>query len=99
MFNPNSTLEECVDVARDLNLTFDEPGKSFFYHLNHMQVAGLMAELATGMQWGEIFKTEVADVVGVNQSEYVWWSENPLLGGGMQSSVDEYAVMLRYDAC
>lgn len=95
--NPLYTLATCTDkiLARPLIGT---PGTVFAYGGNSMQVAGRMAELATGRAWDDLFIDEVVTPLGLQATDYTAGSSatgyvrnrNPRIGGGARSTLDDY---------
>jgi CubicO group peptidase (beta-lactamase class C family) len=70
------------------------PGTCFSYGGNSMQVAGRMAELASGLSWDALFRTRIAQPLGLSDTDYAVGSTspgyvdvpNPHIGGGARSS-------------
>ena len=82
------TLEEAV--ANIVNLPADTiPGTKFRYGGLAMQVAGRMAEIATGKDWETLFQEKIAKPLNIKYSLFVPVSEepgfNPMLGGGFKT--------------
>jgi D-alanyl-D-alanine-carboxypeptidase/D-alanyl-D-alanine-endopeptidase len=78
-----------------------EPGTRFDYGGSHMQVAARMAEVVTGSNWNAIFRTQLADPLdmpaGVRYHTLPRQRigvTNPLAGGGLAATVDEYARLV-----
>lgn len=94
------TLAECVDEIRDAPVSA-EPGVQFDYGSTHLAVAARMAEVVTGMTWNELFRELIADPLGLpNEVEYYTLPRqslgrtNPLVAGGLRTSMDEYSKLL-----
>ena len=95
--NPLFTLATCAEriLTRPLIGT---PGTVFGYGGNSMQVAGRMAELATGRAWDDLFLDEVAGPLGLVATDYTAGSStpgyvrnrNPRIGGGARSTLEDY---------
>jgi CubicO group peptidase (beta-lactamase class C family) len=100
-FNPLTTLEDCVATLEALT-PLAAPGTRFDYGSTHLQIAGRMAEVATGKTWAELFSSTLRVPLGLSQ-EVAWFtfprqgvgSRNPLLAGGLRASMNEYAPMLK----
>jgi CubicO group peptidase (beta-lactamase class C family) len=101
MSNSAFTLTTCSYqiLAMPLNYT---PGTTFAYGGNSMQVAGHMAELATGKSWDQIFIDEMAAPLGLAATDYATNStqsgyvrnSNPRVPGGVRSTMQDYAIVL-----
>jgi CubicO group peptidase (beta-lactamase class C family) len=74
------------------------PGEKFKYGGLAMQVAGRMAELATGKDWETIFQEKIARPLGMRFTHFTPVDEtpghNPMIGGGARASLDDYAHFL-----
>ena len=91
------TLKE--SVANIVYLPADtSPGTRFKYGGLAMQVAGRMAELATGKDWEAIFQEKIAGPLHMNLTHFTPVSEvdgqNPMLGGGARASLQDYSNFL-----
>ena len=75
------TLQACVTTILDeVDLVY-APGAGFAYGGTSMEVAGALAELATGKTWRQLWADNIAGPLGL--SELTGWStDNPALGGG-----------------
>jgi len=109
-----SGLARDADCLREVAITLAEcaaqigagalvaaPGTRFDYGGSHMQVAARMAEVVTGSNWNAIFRTQLADPLGLAADvRYTTLPRqriglsNPLIGGGLAASVDEYARLV-----
>lgn len=91
------TLEQSVAHLRDLP-SAAMPGVEFHYGGLSMQVAGRMAEVATGMAFNEIFLARIAAPLGMTSSSFTPVSTepgfSPMLGGSMLTSAADYARFL-----
>ena len=74
------------------------PGTKFKYGGLAMNVAGRMAELATGKDWEMIFQEKIAIPLGMNATHFTpvdsAGGHAPMLGGGARSTLDDYAKFL-----
>lgn len=75
------------------------PGERFHYGGLAMQVAGRMAELATGEKWQSIFETRIAKPLGMNHTFFVpvdsAGGHSPMLAGGARSTLEDYGKFLK----
>ncbi|MDP9181018.1 MAG: serine hydrolase [Chloroflexota bacterium] len=87
------SLAQCVDQIRDVGLVAP-PGSQFYYGGASMQVAGRIAEVATGQSWAQIFNERIQIPLGMTSSFY-WPPSNPQIGGGVISRLGDYAKFLQ----
>ncbi|MGQ1948325.1 serine hydrolase domain-containing protein [Geofilum sp. OHC36d9] len=91
------TLEKSVAHIVELNAD-TTPGAVFHYGGLAMQVAGRMAELATGKDWEAIFQEKIAQPLGMNHTHFTPVDSsdghNPMLGGGARSTLSDYTAFL-----
>jgi CubicO group peptidase (beta-lactamase class C family) len=96
--NRSTTLEACARQILALPLTAT-PGTVFDYGGNSMQVAGWMAELATGQDWNRLFREQLATPLGLTQTDYGPLRGvdvgNPRIAGGVYSSATDYLALLQ----
>ncbi len=89
MGRPNYTLQECAETILQGDLHF-APGTGFYYAGPPFTVAGAMAERASGRSWAELFRTMIAQPLGMSHTSY-GDSANPALSEGeVVSTVDDY---------
>ncbi len=101
MSNPLYTLATCAQQILQKPL-IGTPGRVFAYGGNSMQVAGRMAEIATGKAWDDIFIEEMVVPLGLVGTDYATSSTasgyvrnaNPRGPGGVRSTLDDYARVL-----
>jgi CubicO group peptidase (beta-lactamase class C family)/pimeloyl-ACP methyl ester carboxylesterase len=92
------TLKE--SVRHIVVLTADTlPGKKFKYGGLAMQVAGRMAELATGKDWETIFQEKIARPLEMYNTHFTpvdtkQGGHAPMLGGGARTDLQSYANFL-----
>lgn len=91
------TLEE--SVAHIVDLPADTlPCAKFKYGGLSMQVAGRMAELATGKDWETIFQEKIAGPLGMSATHFTPVDSSgghaPMLGGGARTILQDYANFL-----
>lgn len=91
------TLAESVAAMLNLPATA-QPGTEFKYGGLAMQVAGRMAELATGKDWEQIFQDEIAKPLQMKSTHFTpvdaTPGHSPMLGGGARTSLTDYANFL-----
>jgi CubicO group peptidase (beta-lactamase class C family) len=75
-----------------------QPGERFDYGGLAMQVAGRMAEVATGKDWETIFQERIARSCRMTNTHFVpvdqGGGHSPMLGGGARSNLRDYANFL-----
>lgn len=91
------TLKE--SVANIVDLPADTlPGTKFKYGGLAMQVAGRMAELATGKDWEQIFQEKIAGPLQMQHTHFtpvdLTPGHSPMLGGGARTVLQDYANFL-----
>lgn len=91
------TLQEAV--AHIVHLPADTlPGTKFKYGGLAMQVAGRMAELATGKDWETLFQSTIAQPLHMQHTHFTPVDEtpghNPMIGGGARTALHDYARFL-----
>jgi D-alanyl-D-alanine-carboxypeptidase/D-alanyl-D-alanine-endopeptidase len=87
------SLGQCAEQILTA-LLIAAPGTCFSYGGNSMQVAGRMAELASGLSWDALFRTRISQPLGLSDTDYAVGSTssgyvevpNPHIGGGARSS-------------
>lgn len=91
------TLKESVSHIIDLPAD-TLAGTKFKYGGLAMQVAGRMAELATGKVWEEIFQEKIAGPLLMEQTHFTpvdsTPGHGPMLGGGARTTLQDYANFL-----
>lgn len=88
----NTTLAACVQEIAGTALRKD-PGTSVIYGASGLQVAGRMAEVATGKPWAELFRDALTVPLGLRATGF-GRTANPRIAGGAQSTADEYGKVL-----
>src|SRR5687768_12804052 len=90
----SEAVANIVDLPADTLL-----GTKFSYGGLAMQVAGRMAELATGKTWEVIFQEKIAGPLGMRSTHFTpvdtTPGHNPMIGGGARSSLHDYARFLQ----
>lgn len=91
------TLEESVKHIVSLP-TDTIPGTEFHYGGLAMQVAGRMAELASGKDFETIFQEKIAKPLGMENTHFtpvdLGGGHSPMLGGGARCTLRDYAHFL-----
>lgn len=100
--DPRITLaESAAGIAR--RPLEDAPGAVFRYGGPGFQVAGAMAEAATGERWADLFAERLARPLGITHSYWTHLPDrgvpvakvtNPLLQGGLVTTADDYLRFL-----
>jgi CubicO group peptidase (beta-lactamase class C family) len=92
------TVAESVAHLLPLTLVF-QPGERFDYGGLAMQVAGRMAEVATGKDWETLFQERIAIPCRMSDTHFApvdaGGGHSPMLGGGARSNLRDYANFLR----
>ncbi len=99
---PHLTLAECAQRIAEMPLEHP-PGARFAYTENGYQVAGRMAEVATGKSWAALFRERLAQPLGITRMDYGWRATddgvldvpNPRLGSGVRASLEDFARFLQ----
>ncbi len=97
---PGITLAECVEtISKEKPVA--PPGTRFDYGSTHLAVAARMAEVVTGKTWNDLFADELRAPLGIGADAlfYTWprqpqGTTNPLIAGGLQMTMNEYAHVL-----
>lgn len=91
-----TTLEACARQILALPLA-STPGTTLDYGGNAMQVAGWMAELATGKDWNRLFREQLATPLDLQQTDYSLMpgadAGNPRIAGGAYSTAADYLAV------
>lgn len=97
---PNIRLSDCVAQIATLD-PVAAPGTRFDYGSTHLHVAGRMAEVALGQTWDVIFTEQLKVPLGLPAAAAYYTAPmqtvgtiNPLIAGGLQTTMDEYAKLL-----
>lgn len=93
-----TTLEACARKILSLPLNA-APGTSFDYGGNSMQVAGWMAERATGQDWNRLFREQLAAPLALQGTDYGLFPGvdvgNPRIAGGVHSTAPDYLKLVQ----
>ena len=93
---PNQDFETCVGNIALVNNSSTLPGEEFYYSSSHLQVAGLMAIMASGSaSWNSLFVQFQSETGLFPNSTYNLPSDtNPRLAGGMHWTASDYVSFL-----
>ncbi|MBU7034833.1 MAG: beta-lactamase family protein [Theionarchaea archaeon] len=94
--NRSITLAESVDLIAEVELMAD-PGTQFYYGGLSMQVAGRIAEVASGKDWLDLFEERIAHPLGLRETDFngLGATRNPRIAGSIQTSAHQYARFLQ----
>jgi CubicO group peptidase (beta-lactamase class C family) len=86
-------------VKHIVNLSADTlPGSAFHYGGLAMQIAGRMAEIATGKDWESLFQEKIAAPLEMTNTHFTpvdpTGGHNPMIGGGARSTLHDYGHFL-----
>ena len=99
--SPQYTLAGCAEQILEQPL-IGAPGTVFAYGGNSMQVAGRMAEIASGKAWDDLFIDEVVIPLNLTATDWALFSTapgydrrvNPRIAGGVRSTLGDYATLV-----
>jgi CubicO group peptidase (beta-lactamase class C family) len=99
--NPATTLQACAGQIL-AGPMIAAPGMAFAYGGLSMQVAGAMAERATGQSWDALFDAEVRRPLGLSATDYGFTSTapgnvpmtNPRVPGGIRTTLEDYRRLM-----
>ena len=99
--NALTTLQACASqILAGPMVT--APGTAFSYGGMSMQVAGAMAERASGRDWNTLFAQELTQPLGLTQTDFGSTSTapglitlpNPRIAGGIRSTLEDYRRLM-----
>lgn len=96
----NMALADCARTILSGKLVWS-PGTIFAYGENSMQVAGAMAERATGKLWPQLVKEELTGPLAMTRTDYGVNDKtgqeftNPTVAGGARSTMMDYANVVQ----
>jgi CubicO group peptidase (beta-lactamase class C family) len=93
--DPADTLDHCARALSNAPLRA-KPGSAFIYSGAGMQIAGRVAEVATGKDWQTLFCERIAVPLGLTATDYAYEgaTRNPRISGGGRSTVGDYMKYL-----
>ncbi len=91
----STTLDHCAQALAGVPLQAP-PGTAFIYAGADMQIAGRMAEVASGKDWNTLFRERIAGPLGMTETDYEYNgpTQNPRISGGARSTVSDYMKFL-----
>lgn len=89
----DTTLADCVQEIADSGLSF-LPGARFGYSGTGYQVAGLVAERASGKSWHALVDEKLVQPLGMNSFSY-GDTDNPRIAGGASCDASDYLKFLQ----
>lgn len=92
----STTLDACAQAIAKMPLKAP-PGTAFIYSGAGMQIAGRVAEVASGKDWQSLFRQRVAEPLGLQSTDYEYKgpTQNPRISGGGRSITSDYMRFLR----
>jgi CubicO group peptidase (beta-lactamase class C family) len=89
------SLAACADQIAQVSL-IAAPGAAFAYGESAFQVAGRIAEVATGRPWAALFHERIAEPLGMTASDYdAERTGHPRVGSGLRSTLRDYSRFVR----
>lgn len=94
--NGTLTIQSCTEMIY-MDGQDTAAGAGYSYGSEHMHIASAMAEIATGLPYVDIFRSEIGDPLGLSQaSGFLSPSRmNPNAAGGATSTAEDYSVFLQ----
>ncbi len=91
----SDTLDRCAQALARVPLQAP-PGTAFIYAGADMQIAGRVAEVASGKDWSTLFRERIAEPLGMTATDYEYEgpTRNPRISGGARSTVSDYMKFL-----
>lgn len=93
--DPTGTLDDCARALARVPLKAP-PGTAFIYSGAGMQIAGRVAEAASGKDWQTLFRERIAQPLGMTATDYEYRgpTRNPRISGGARSCLSDYMRFL-----
>jgi CubicO group peptidase (beta-lactamase class C family) len=93
--DPSDTLDHCARQLAKAPLQA-APGTALIYAGADMQIAGRIAEVASGKDWLTLFQERIAGPLGMTATDYQYKgsTRNPRISGGARSTVSDYMKFL-----
>jgi CubicO group peptidase (beta-lactamase class C family) len=91
----SDTLDHCAQQLAKVPLQA-APGSAFIYSGADMQIAGRIAEVASGKDWQTLFQERIAEPLGMTSTDYQYKgpTRNPRISGGARSTASDYMRFL-----
>ena len=91
LYQKNITLRQAAAIIKQTPLAYT-PGSTFSYGGLSMQVAGAVAEVATGENYVDLFAERLTTPLGMTNTQFVLASDtNPRIAGGIESTAADYS--------
>lgn len=95
----NMPLDDCAKTILSKQLSW-QPGTFFAYGESSMQVAGAMAQRATGMSWAQLVEAELTGPLAMTRTDFGLNGNgtpfrNPIIAGGARSTMMDYANVVQ----
>lgn len=95
----NVPLDSCAKSILGMALSWP-PGTTFAYGGNSIQVAGAMAQRATGLSWDQLVQAELTGPLSMKRTDYGTNANgtpflNPIIAGGARSTSKDYANVVQ----
>ena len=95
----NRSLDACALSILGTALS-SPPGTFFAYGGNSMQVAGAMAQRASGMSWDQLLRSELTGPLSMTRTDYGTNNKglpysNPIIASGARSASKDYANVVK----
>lgn len=92
-------LDDCAKTILSKQLSW-QPGTQFAYGEGSMQVAGAMAQRATGMTWAQLVAAELTGPLALGRTDFGLNKNgtpfaNPIIAGGARSTMMDYANVVQ----
>ncbi|MCC5875491.1 MAG: beta-lactamase family protein [Candidatus Sumerlaeia bacterium] len=87
-------LQESAQLIAEEALMGFLPGNQLGYGGSGMQAAGAMMEVVFEDTWENLAAQTVFSPVGMTNSSYTHFAPNPAIGGGMESTANDYLAFL-----
>ncbi len=88
------TLEQSVNRIALFTPVIFEGGAQMAYHGKGMQVAGLIAQNETGVDWFTLAQQRILNPCGMTSTTYDEFGVNPAIAGGARSTANDYLRFL-----
>lgn len=97
--NKDMPLDNCAKTILSKQLSW-KPGTLFAYGEGSMQVAGAMAQRATGKTWAELVASELTGPLAMARTDFGLNKNgtpfaNPIIAGGARSTMMDYANVVQ----
>lgn len=95
----NMSLDKCAQQILGMSLAYT-PGSTFAYGENSMQVAGAMAQRATGKSWAVLLRSQLTRPLNLSHTDFGLNQRgqpfpNPIIAGGARSTMADYSHVVQ----